>query len=189
MGSLHLAIWEGSARSAGALGLSRFVAIHDVIPTTWEPPFLATGHKAQDTNPSTPSPPGSVPVVHAILRHPMACRDKPGNDGRREWGAFTSPSGRGWRAAPEPWGSLDSLPFAMSFPRQWEPPFQATGHRPQSPHPVTTGLVPVVHGILRHSTACRHRRRTGSLHLSLGRSRRAAPGEGALLGACDRPLP
>jgi len=33
-----------------------------------------------------------------------------------------------------------------------EPPFQVTKHEPH--HPVTTGLVPVVHGILRHRMDC-----------------------------------
>src|SRR5690606_15598627 len=63
----------------------------------------------------------------------MDCRDRPGNDGG--------------------WGLL-----ALSFPcggmlRQSE----AVPGVNMPLHPVTTGLVPVVHGILRHCVDCRDR--------------------------------
>jgi len=144
--------WGRSRRTAPAEGASTPAPARTTplsFPRKQKPPFQATGHK-----PHHPVTTGLVPVVHAILRHPMDCRDKPGNDGRGEWGASPLPGGEvGAQRRVRGLNTGNRQDDPSVIPTKAKTSVSGTRHNPLPPSP--PGSVPVVHGILRHPMDCR----------------------------------
>jgi len=84
----------GAQRRVRGLNTGTRQGYPSVIPT--KVGTFVSGHKHDPHHPVTT---GLVPVVQAISRHPMDCRDKPGNDGGGGWGVFFLALGERSRSA------------------------------------------------------------------------------------------